>query len=46
MKARENGAVAVMIASGPADEEDENYLVKSGFGHRGASVGLPVVYLT
>ena len=34
-----------MIASGPADEEDENYLVKSGFGHRGASVGLPVVYL-
>ena len=45
MKARENGAVAVMIASGPADEEDENYLVKSGFGHRGASVGFPVVYL-
>ena len=46
MKAREKGAVAVMIASGPADEEDENYLVKSGFGHRGASVGIPVVYLT
>ncbi|MFQ6608279.1 MAG: M28 family peptidase [Fidelibacterota bacterium] len=45
-KARDKGAVAVMIASGPADEEDENYLVKSGFGHGGVSVGIPVVYLT
>jgi len=46
MKARDRGAAAVIIASGPVDEEDKNYLVKSGFGHGGASVGIPVAYLT
>ncbi|MFQ6673179.1 MAG: M28 family peptidase [Fidelibacterota bacterium] len=46
MEARERGAAAVVFVTGPADEDDEDYLMSVKYDRSFSGSGIPVVGLT